>query len=195
MSSYSKIKDINTLATVLEYLKSIKEKNKVSVWLDWDETIVNSSIHQPLEPQIIKEFFKYMMDHKIFFAIITGRFHDTACNENRRNIFNMRENIETTIFPILEELGVDVSPFLTPQSIESLYKIFDESGICIGVMYMGILFSHIKGGAIRNFLRQTKLNLPIKIFVDDFEPYLIESTASVPDLITFRRHLPGTKIR
>lgn len=190
-NAYSKIMNINTLGTVLRYLKSIPNKDKVSVWLDWDETIVNSSTNIILENETTKELFKYMMDEKIFFAIITGRFYDTACDEHKRNIFEMQVNIKTTIFPVLEQLGIDTKKFLTPEYTQSVYKIFDENGICIGVMYMGILFSHVKGGAIRNFLRQTGLNLPIKIFVDDFEPYLIESTASVPDLITFRRHLPA----
>lgn len=190
-SGYSKIVNTRTLSTVLKYLKTIppEYKNKISLWLDWDETIINSTTNEVLELDATKELLKYAMDNRIFFFIITGRFHDTACDERKRNIFEMQLNIVDTIYPVLNKLGVNTSRYLTNESKQTIYKIYDKS-ICIGVMYMGILFSHVKGAAISNYLKQTKLDLPIKIFVDDFEPYLIESTASVPDLITFRRLLP-----
>ena len=58
---------------------------------------------------------------------------------------------------------------------------------------MGIFFSGRKGETIHNYLKQTGLDLPIKIFSDDYEPYLIEVTENVPDIIAFRRHFPHTR--
>ena len=189
-SAYSKITNIHTLADVLTYMKKIKDKDKLSVWLDWDENIINSKNDTLIEPEVTKELFQYMLDNKIFFAIITGRFHDTACNEKTRNIFDMQSNIIHTIYPTLSKLGIDVSKYSTDQHKQTLYRINNDKGKCVGILYMGIIFSHEKGSTIKNYLRQTKLNLPIKIFVDDYEPYLLEATANVSDLIAFRRHVP-----
>ena len=105
----------------------------------------------------------------------------------------MQHNIINTIFPVLNKLGVNTDKFLTDQCKQNLYKIYDKHNICVGVLYMGILFSHQKGAAIDGYLRQTKMDTPVKVFVDDYEPYLMESTASVPDLVAFRRHLPQHK--
>ncbi len=189
-TAYSKIININTLDDVLCHLKQTKDKHKISVWLDWDENIINSSNDTLIEPEVTKELFRHMLDNKIFFSIITGRFYETACDEKRRNIFDMQANIIGTIYPVLSKLGVDTGRFSTDLHKQSIYKIYNKYGRCIGILYMGIFFSHEKGSTIDNYLKQTKLDLPIKIFVDDYEPYLIEATTSVPDLVTFRRHVP-----
>ena len=89
-AAYLNISNIDTLNDVLSYLKKTKNKDKISVWLDWDENIINSKNDTIIEPVVTKELFKYMIDNRIFFAIITGRFYDTACDEKTRNIFDMQ---------------------------------------------------------------------------------------------------------
>ena len=189
-TAYSKIVNIDTLADVLLYLKSIKNKSDVSVWLDWDENLINSKTDQLIEPEVTKELFKYMLKHRIHFAIITGRFHDTACNESKRNIFHMQNNITQTIYPTLKILGVDINRYATDRDKKNIYRIYDEKKKCVGILYMGIVFSHEKGAALKNYLAQAHLEYPIKVFVDDYEPYLIEATSSVSDIVAFRRHVP-----
>ena len=189
-SSYFRIMDIDTLDDVLSYLKNVDKKDKISLWLDWDENIINSDNDTIIEPEVTKRLFNYLLENRIFFSIITGRFYDTVCDDKKRNIFDMQYNITTTMYPILKELGVNVARSSTEEHKRTIYKIYNEEGICVGILYMGIIFSHKKGETIKNYLRQTKFNLPHKIFVDDYEPYLLEVTQSVPDIIAFRRHVP-----
>ena len=189
-SAYSKIININTLNDVLLYLKSIENKKSISVWLDWDENIINSETNTIIEPEVTKELFDYMIKNRIFFSIITGRFYDSACDDKKRNIFAMENNIVNTIFPVLRQLGVNTNDFNNEKTRKEYYKIYNEKGKCIGFLYMGIIFSHYKGDAIKNYLRQNRMNYPIKIFVDDYEVYLMEVASSVPDMKIYRRHVP-----
>ena len=185
-SAYLKIKNINTLDDVLSYLKTIENKDDVTVWLDWDDNIVNGDDNQLIEPDVAKELFSYMINNKIFFSIITGRFYNTVCDETKRNIFDIQHNITTTIFPVLNQLGINVNNYLTNRIKQTIDKIYNYKGKCIGILYMGIFFSGNKGETINHYLRQAGISKNIKIFVDDYEPYLIEVTSSVPDIIAFR---------
>lgn len=193
-TAYSKITDIYTLNDVLNYLKSLKTTDDVAVWLDWDENIVNSDTDHILEPQITKRLFQYMLNNRICFSIITGRFWDSVCQDNKRDLVEMKNNVVTTIFPVLKRLGIDVNRYLSDVYLQP-HKITDEYGDCIGVMFMGIFFTGSKGATMKHYIRMTGLQKTINIFVDDYEPYLIETTKSMPDIVAFRRHLPSDKSR
>lgn len=190
MSSYSKIINIRSLNDILLYLQRLGNTKNVCVWLDWDENIINSSTNEIIEPEVTRKLFDYMISNEIFFSIITGRFHDTVCNDNTRVLKDMEYNIVYTIFPVLKKLGVYADKFVTPESKKHIYKIGTSRGKCVGVLYMGIIFSGNKGQTIKNYLRQTKIKSTHNIFVDDYEPYLTEATKSFPEMTVFRRYVP-----
>jgi hypothetical protein len=190
-SAYLNIKDITSLQEVLTYLQSIEDPNDVAIFLDWDDSLVNPDYDNIIEPEITKKLFDYMQNKGIFFAIITGRFYDTVCDDTKRNIFDMQHNIIHTMFPSLKKLGVNVDRQQTSEFKNTIYKIYNESGICVGVLYMGIFFTGKKGETIKNYLRQTGIKKNIILFVDDYEPYLIETTSSLPNIIAYRRLKPN----
>ena len=186
--AYLNIRDIYSLNEVLSYIKTVENKDDLIIFFDWDDTLVNPDYDNIIEPEVTKELFDYIRKNKIFYSIITGRFYDTACDENKRNIYEMEHNITTTMHPQLIELGVDISRCITPQFKQTVNRIVDENGNCIGVLYMGIFFTGNKGQTINNYLRMVKMRKKIILFVDDYEPYLTEVTSSVPTVKAFRRH-------
>lgn len=169
-SNYLRVTNISSLATVLEYIKKVDNPDDIIIFFDWDDTLVNPDYDNIIEPEITKELFNYMKDHKIFYSIITGRYHDTVCDEYKRNIFDMQKNIIQTIYPCLNKLGIDTTKYLSEVFKQHLDKIYDEKGKCIGILYMGIFFSGTKGAAIKNYLRQAGLKKKEIIFIDDYEP-------------------------
>lgn len=191
-SAYLKIRNIRSLQTVLDYIKSVKDKSDLIVFIDIDDTFINSDNNTIIEPKVTKELFDYMLKNKIYFSIITGRFHDTACDDNKRNLTDMYNNIIYTIYPTLVKLGLDVSEYLTEEVRRTVYKIFNDKEECVGILYMGIFFTGRKGETIKNFIE--KNNLPYKniLFIDDYEPYLIEATTSYPKIKAYRRMIPYT---
>ena len=188
-SSYERIININTLDDVLTYIKGIDKPNNVAVWLDWDENIINSDSNTVIEPQVTENLIKYMQDNDLFFSVITGRFWDTVCDDKLRSLEDMQYNIIYNMYPVMKQLGIDTEKFNNDYYKNNVYKIFDGTQ-CVGVLYMGILFTGQKGKSIKNFLRQTGINKNINIFVDDYEPYLYETTTSFPSIIAFRRRYP-----
>lgn len=187
--NYLGITNISTLESVLTYLESIDDPSSVAVFLDWDDTLVNPDYDSIVEPEITKELFDYMVKHKIYFSIITGRFYTTVCDDNNRNLSVMQHNIKTTMYPSLNKLGIDTSKYLSSDFTENPYKIYDKYNNCVGILYMGIFFSGNKGVTIKNFLRQSGITDQKKqiIFVDDYEPYLYEVSNSLPKVKSFRR--------
>ncbi|GAG94403.1 unnamed protein product [marine sediment metagenome] len=189
-SAYLKIQNVDTLKQFLNHLQGIKNKTDLIVFFDWDDTLVNPDNDKIIEPEITKKLFKYMLDNRIFFAIITGRFHDTACHDNKRNLYAMQRNIEITMMPILKKLGVETGLYSTNLHKKKPYKVYNEKGRCVGVLFMGIFFTGEKGATIKNYLRQKNIQKSRVIFIDDYEPYLIETTASFPGVEAFRRIVP-----
>jgi acid phosphatase class B len=185
--SYANIKNISSLNDILIYLKSIKNKDDVIVFFDWDDTLVNPDYDTIIEPQITKELFKYMLENKIHFSIITGRYYNTVCNDKKRDLVDMHRNIVDTIYPSLRKLGVDVDKYMTPFYEGYVNKIYDPYYICVGVLYMGIFFTGRKGETIKNYLEQTGISKKHIIFVDDYEPYLEEITSTIPTIEAYRR--------
>lgn len=189
-SSYLKIRNITSLAHILTYLKSVKDKKDIIVFFDWDDTLVNPDYDTIIEPEITKELFSYMLKHRIFWAIITARFYNTACDDKKRNIFDMQANIQQTMNPILRKLGADIDTYTTDKHKQTVYKVYSEQGECVGILYMGIFFSGRKGDTIKNYLRQTGTHKSKVLFIDDYEPFLIETTTSMPNIEAFRRMVP-----
>ena len=193
--NYLHVTNVSSLGNILAYLKKIKNPDDIIVFFDWDDTLVNPDHDNIIEPEITKKLFDYMKDRQIFYAIITGRFHDTVCDDNKRNIFNMQYNIINTMYPSLNKLGIDTTSFKTDHLKQYPDKIYDEYGKCVGVLYMGIFFSGTKGAAIKNWLRQVEIKKKEIIFIDDYDPYLYEVTTSLPDVTAFRRlvnYIPKT---
>jgi len=60
---------------------------------------------------------------------------------------------------------------------------------------MGIFFSSRKGETIKNYLRQTGIKKKDVLFIDDYEPYLIETTRSFPMIKAYRRLVPYKPLR
>lgn len=193
-SAYFNIRNISSLDHILTYLKSVKDKKDLIVFFDWDDTLVNPDYDTIIEPEITKELFNYMITNRIFWAIITGRFYNTVCDDKQRNIFDIQSNIQRTMAPTLRKLGVDIDKYMTAEHKETVYKINDEYGNCVGILYMGIFFSGRKGDTIKNYLRQTGIRKSTIVFVDDYEPYLIETTTSLPTVMAFRRMVPYTPL-
>ncbi|MBY8988311.1 MAG: hypothetical protein KGD61_07645 [Candidatus Lokiarchaeota archaeon] len=177
------------MSQILEYLKDLKDLSDVIVFFDWDDTLVNPDYDCIIEPQVTQELIEFLIKNNVYFHIITGRFWNTACDETYRNLRDMEANIKNTMFPCLNQLGMDTSIFLKPVSTKNIYRIYDEAGVCVGIVYMGIFFSGQKGKTIKHYLRQTGLNKNTILFVDDYEPYLTETTSSFPKVQAFRRHV------
>ncbi len=179
-TAYTNIKDIKSLKEVLNFIKT--QSNDITVWLDWDDNIIDATNDKVIEPRITKQLFKYLTDNRIWYGIITGRFSDIICKPEPY-LDEIKDNLEKTIFPILDKLGVKTSRF----GQNDFEIISDENGKCIGILYMGVFFSGDKGLTIRNFLKDTKFENSTKIFVDDYDPYLFEVTSTIPDIVAFRR--------
>jgi len=188
--AYLNIKNTRTLEDVLSYLKTVKDKSRVMVFMDWDDTLVNPDYDTIIEPEATKRLFDYMHQNRIFYSIITGRFWTTSCDDTKRNLFDMQHNIIGTMFPSLKKLGVDTDKYTTDEFKRTIYKVHTTAGECVGILYMGIFFSGQKGKTIKNYIRQTGLDLDKVLFIDDYEPYLIETTTSFPQVTAYRRITP-----
>lgn len=188
-SAYLNIRNITSFQTILDHFKRLKNNDIIS-FFDYDDNIINVNNGKIIEPDVTKELFNYMIKNNIFFAIITGRFSDTVCDDFKRNLWIMQQNIIYTIYPTLMKLGMDVSSFLTEESKKTIHKIFNDKHECVGVIYMGIFFTGKKGETMKNFIKENNLTYKHVFFIDDYEPYLIESTNSFPSLIAYRRMYP-----
>ena len=102
---YYHITNINTLDTVLTYLKAAENLADIIVFFDWDDTLVNPDNDLIIEPQVTRDLFDFMLEKRVYFCIITGRFYNTACDDNKRNINDMQHNIMTTMHPSMRLLG------------------------------------------------------------------------------------------
>lgn len=190
-SSYERIINITTLDDVLSYIKVVDRPDNIAVWLDWDENIINCDSNTIIEPRITKNLIQHMQKNNILFSVITGRFWDTACDDKLRSLEDMQWNILYNIYPVMKQLGINTERFNNDYYKNTIHKVFDDYGTCVGVLYMGIFFTGQKGKTIKNFLRQMNINKPVNIFVDDYEPYLHETTTSFPSIVAFRRRYPS----
>lgn len=187
--AYNKIKNIYSLHDIYQRLTEIEDSEDVIVFLDWDDTLVNPDTNRIIEPKETKELINYMRSRKIYFAIITGRFYTTVCDENARNINEIKQNIINTMHPSFRLLGIDTSKYLSSLYTDTIYSITNEHNECVGILYMGLFFSGKKGEAIKNYLRQTGITKKHILFVDDYDPYLKETVSNVPNVEAYRRKI------
>lgn len=196
-----KIQNVFSLRELHDLLEQIEDKTKTMVWFDFDLCLVQPHHADDekdvlIEPQTTKKLFKYMMEHGINFAIVTARFYDTACNHKKRNLTDIKENIETSIFPILEELGIDITAYKDRNLDDQLHLIKNEKGKTVALLYKGIIFSGIKGQAIKHYRRQFDWDKKhtTNIFIDDIDTYLNSVSKHVPEAIVLRRHISSPLI-
>lgn len=192
--SYARIKDIESLGQFLDHIKGVRDKNNLIVFFDWDDTLVNPDTDQILEPEVTRDLFDYLLKNRIYFAVITGRFYNSACDDNERDLEAMQENIDYTMLPTLRKLGVNTDTHSGDVNRKNIYKVHNEKGRCVGVLYMGIFFTGEKGATIKHYIRQQGLENPEVLFIDDYEPYLKETTSSFPQVKAFRRIVPEDRL-
>lgn len=176
-----------TFQDLLSYLQQIEDKSSIAVYIDFDDCIINAHTDEILELDIARKLFDYMTQNDIIFRIVTGRYQDTVCNNTTRNLYDMERCIRATMFPIFEELGLNVDEHKNEQKTCHLVLEDDKT---VGILYMGIYFGGNKGSIINYDLQQLKednYDIKHKIFIDDYEPYLKSVMKYNPDMISFRR--------
>ena len=191
----SKIESIHSLSELHDFIEKHPNKDKLFVAFDIDLTIVmddGNDLDILIEPEITKKLFKYLIDNDIFFTFVTARFYDSVCNKKKREkvIDEMKENLEM-LYPIFEELGIDLSDYKSGRLGNDLQLIKDEKGNTQGVMYRGIILSGKKGPVIKHFRRHYGIDKthPHTVFIDDLDPYLHSVKKHVPGSVVLRRKI------
>lgn len=192
----SKIKTIYSLKELHDLIEKHEDKKRLMIFLDLDLTIIRGSDHNEeidvlIEPEITKKLFSYIKHHQIYFSFVTARFHDTVCNKKKRNLKDIEENLYATIFPVLEELGLDLSYYKQKKLENKFHLVENEKGRCVGILYRGIFYGSRKGEIIKHYRKEFGLDKshPHAIFVDDHETYLKSVVKHVPDAIVLRREI------
>lgn len=190
----NKIQNIYSLKEVHNLLENIEEKGKTMVWFDFDLSIVQPHEDDEerdvlIENKVTKDLFSYMMQNGINFAIVTARFYDIVCNNKKRDLKAIKDNIEKSIFPILKELGINVAAWEDKDLDDKCHLIKSENGRTIGCLYKGIVFSGNKGQSIKQHRKESGMKHTTNIFIDDLDPYLKSVVKHVPDAIVLRRHI------
>ena len=187
---------VYSLKELHDLLEKHEEKHRLCVFIDLDLTIIkshdeNEEIDVLIEPEVTKELFNYMVNNNIYFAFITGRFYDTVCVAKKRNLREIEKNIFTSIFPILEELGLDISQYKDDSLRDEIHIVRNDRKRCIGILYRGIFFTGNKGETIKQYKKSFNLNdsHPITIFIDDHDPYLRSVAKHVPDAVILKRNI------
>jgi len=184
----SKIESIYSLKEIKTLLENHSDKNKIIVYFDIDLTLVynnENNIEKLIEPNETKELFDYIINNNILFSFITARFYDTACNKRKRNLKLMQKDIDESIFPMLETLGIDLTFHKSKELEDKIHIIKNKRGICVGIIYRGVFFSAKKGETIKYYHEEFGIDKthPHIIFIDDLEEHL-------KGVI---RHIPGAK--
>ena len=191
----SKIKSIHSLSELHDIIEEHPYKDKLFVAFDIDLTVVmgdENDMDILIEPEVTKKLFKYLIDNDIFFTFVTARFYDSVCNDKKRDkiIDEMKQNLEM-LYPIFEELGMDLSEYKNGKLGNDLHVIKDEKGNTQGVMYRGIVLSGKKGPVIKHFRRHFGIDKthPHTIFIDDVDTYLNSVKKHVPGSVVLRRKI------
>ena len=190
----TKIRTIYSLKELHDLLEKHDQKHNVMVWFDFDLTIVkphdeDEDFDVLIETEVTKDLFSYLLEHNIYFTIVTARFYDIVCNAKKRDLKAIEDNITRYIFPILEEIGLDISLYKNKNLDDQFHLIKSEKGRCVGLLYKGIIFGANKGQIIKNFRREFGFDKsrPTTIFIDDYDPYLNSVVRHVPDAIILKR--------
>lgn len=193
----SKIRSIHSLSELHDLIEVHPEKDKLFIAFDIDLTVVMGDEDDRdilIEPEVTKKLFKYLIDNNIYFTFVTARFYDSVCNKKKRPevMKEMKENLEM-LYPIFEDLGMDLSEYKQGKLGKDLHLIKDEKGNTQGIMYRGIVLSGRKGPAIKHFRRHFGIDKthPHTIFIDDVDTYLNSVKKHVPGSTVLRRKISG----
>lgn len=195
----NKIKTIYSLKELHDLIEKHEDKKRLMIFFDLDLTIIKGSdddqeIDILIEPRVTKELFSYIKDNQIYFSFVTARFHDTVCNKKKRNLKEIEENLYATIFPVLEELGLDLNYYKRKELGEKFHIVKNDKGRTVGILYRGIFYGGRKGEIIKHYRKEFGLDKshPHTIFIDDHETYLKSVGKHVPDCIILRREIKET---
>jgi len=179
---------IRSLSELHDYVESHPKKRELFIFFDFDLTLIDDEKDVLLEPEVTKKLFKYLKQHNIGHVIVTARFYDTVCDDEVRNLEDMEENVFDYIHPILEEIGMDIKSYKSPELKNEFMKVYNDEGECVGGLYRGIFFGDRKGEIISYFLKQyPQLQNYQTIFVDDYDPYLHHVKYHNPKTLVIRR--------
>ena len=191
----SQIRTVYSLKELHDYLKNHPLKHRHLVCIDLDLTVVRPDFQNPekdvlIEPEETKKLFDMFKAHGIFYTFVTARFYDTVCNAKKRKLSDIKENLFATIFPIFEELGIDISEFKNANDDE-FYIIRNHNNRCVGIIYKGVIFGDKKGEIIKHYKKDFKLNenYPHTIFIDDHDGYIRNVAKHVPDALILKREI------
>tara|TARA_R110002153_G_scaffold271183_1_gene438265 strand:- start:168 stop:761 length:594 start_codon:yes stop_codon:yes gene_type:complete len=191
----NKIKSIYSLSELHDLIKKHKHKSKILVCFDIDLTIVREDENDKdvlIEPEVTKELFNYLIENNIYFTFVTARFYDCVCNAKKRDLVkdDIKENLEA-LYPIFEDIGIDLTDYKNGKMGDELVLITDEKGRTQGIMYKGILLSGRKGPVIKHYRRIYGLEKshPHTIFIDDVDIYLNSVKKYVPNSLVLRRKI------
>lgn len=103
----------------------------------------------------------------------------------------MKDNIESTLFPIFREIGIDISIYDTPEADRNVYYIENNKNEIVGVLYKGIFFGDRKGEIIKNYLNTMGLETlyPHVVLIDDLIENLENARKHVPNIILLKRDI------
>ncbi len=188
----SKIRSIQSFRELHNLLENHTNKNQVIVYFDIDLTLTYEDENENelfIEPKATKELFDYILKNNILFSFITARFHDTACNARKRDLNAIKKDIDESIFPTLEFLGIDLTLHKSKELENKFLVVRNRSGKCVGLLYRGIFFSSKKGETIKYYQEEYGLDKthPHVIFVDDLDQYLKSAIRHVPNVTVLRR--------
>jgi hypothetical protein len=185
---------IYSLKELHDFLENHGDKSKVIVYFDIDLTLIQDNEHdieELIEPEITKELFNYIIKNNILFSFITARFHDTVCNKKKRDLVSMKKDVDESIFPMLENLGIDLSLHKGKDLEDKCHVIKSNFGRCVGILYRGIFFSPRKGETIKYYQKESGLEKthPDIIFIDDLDYYLKGVSRHVPSATVLKRKI------
>lgn len=193
----SKVQTIYSLKELHNLLEKHDNKDQIVVFFDLDLCIVqphpdDDAIDILIEPEVTKQLFDHIKENNIYFSFVTARFYDSVCNNKKRNLEDMNENVFGTLYPVFEQLGLDFEEF---KEDDTFHHLKNHNGTTVGGIYRGIMFGHKKGEIIKHFKKQYGLDEthPITVFVDDYEPYIKNVRKHVPDAIILKREIGSTK--
>ena len=191
----SQIKTIYSLKELHDLLEKHPNKDELFIAFDIDMTIVMENENNEdilIEPEITKKLFKFLIDNNIYFTFVTARFYNYVCNDKKREkvVDEMKENIEM-LYPIFEELGMDLTEYKNGNLGEKVEILKDEKGNTQGIIYKGIVLSGKKGPAIKHYRRIFGIDKthPYTIFIDDLDLYLNSVKKFVPNSLVLRREI------
>ena len=193
------IKTVYSLSELHDLVKNHHSPDKLFIAIDLDLTIVEShpedeNLDVLIEPETTKKLFDYMDQNEIHYTFMTARFYDTVCNKKKRNLQEIEENLYTTIFPLLEDLGMDLSYFKQDSIKHDCYLIKNDKNRTVGIVYRGIVFGNKKGEIIKHYTKDLGIHDTHHIiFIDDYDEYIDNVRRHVPHATILKREI-GTRV-